>query len=399
MTGFAAAVVEAWQELRIHKLRVLLSLVGVAVAVCALTTAVAVGSIAQQALTEQSDRQDGRPATFGMYPYNESGRTPPASETRLAFAETMRDFDITYYSIVGDSQATAMMAGEEREVMMRIVDPPYADMRRIVPVAGRWLEPRDAENYSPAIVVNAGFLKKLGLSPDALPATVTLKGDRDITATIVGQVRNDNNFGRSPMAFMLADAYDRWFGANRPLADASYQMWVPLKGSKALGQAVERDLRAQLPGTQIDVGRQDYLAYGGGDPLKEFRYALGGISALILLLGAMSLLNIALVTIKQRVREIGIRRSFGATTGRVFFSVMMESVVATFVAGLVGVIGAVAIVNSPLIGNVISVTDIPPFPISAAVVGLLVSLGVGAVAGILPAIFAVRVAIIDAIRF
>ena len=101
----------------------------------------------------------------------------------------------------------------------------------------------------------------------------------------------------------------------------------------------------------------------------------------------MSLLNIALVTIKQRVREIGIRRSFGATTSRVFFSVMMESVVATFVAGLVGVIGAVGIVNSPLIADhvITNVTDIPPFPISAAVLGLVVSLAVGSLAGLLPA--------------
>jgi len=115
----------------------------------------------------------------------------------------------------------------------------------------------------------------------------------------------------------------------------------------------------------------------------------------------MSLLNIALVTIKQRVREIGIRRSFGATTSRVFFSVMMESVVATFVAGLVGVVGAVGIVNSPLIADhvITNVTDIPPFPISAAVLGLVVSLAVGSLAGLLPALIAVRVKIIDAIRF
>ena len=45
----------------------------------------------------------------------------------------------------------------------------------------------------------------------------------------------------------------------------------------------------------------------------------------VILLGALGLVNIALVTVKQRVREIGIRRSFGATAGRVFFAVMMES--------------------------------------------------------------------------
>jgi len=66
VTGFAAAVVEAWQELRIHKLRVLLSLIGVGVAVCSLTMAVAVANVAQQAMVEQYEKQDGRPAYFGI---------------------------------------------------------------------------------------------------------------------------------------------------------------------------------------------------------------------------------------------------------------------------------------------------------------------------------------------
>lgn len=401
MTGFAAAVVEAWQELRIHKLRVLLSLIGVGVAVCALTTAVAVGSIAQQALVERSEKMDGRPATFGMYPYSESGQPADSVETRRIFNEIMQDFGVKYHSIVGDAPSTAVLSGRERRVNMRVIDAPYADMRRMLPLAGRWLSEEDAKNYSPAIVVDAKFLKGLGITAESLPATVTINAGKEVTATIIGQVPRDNNYGDGPMAYMLADTYDRWFGSVRPLADASYQMWVPPTGAKALSKAVQKELRAQLPNTSVELGRQDYRGNGGGDPLKEFRYALGGVSALILLLGAMSLLNIALVTIKQRVREIGIRRSFGATTGRVFFSVMMESVVATFVAGLVGVIGAVLIVNSSYVSKLLieGVTDVPPFPVSAAVMGLLVSLGVGALAGVLPAMIAVRVKIIDAIRF
>ena len=226
---------------------------------------------------------------------------------------------------------------------------------------------------------------------------MTFDGESSITATIVGQVRKDEQSG-GPTAYILFDAYDRWFGANQQMFDVNFQMWVPPEGSKAMGKAVGKELRSELPGMQLQVARQDY---DRGESFRTFKYVVGGISALILLLGAMSLLNIALVTIKQRVREIGIRRSFGATTSRVFFSVMMESVVATFVAGLVGVVGAVGIVNSPLIADhvITNVTDIPPFPISAAILGLVVSLAVGSLAGLLPAVIAVRVKIIDAIRF
>lgn len=398
MTGFAAAVVEAWQELRIHRLRVLLSLIGVGVAVCALTCAVAVSSIAKQALVEQAEREGGRPATYGIFAFSESGEPPPPAETRRVFDETMRDFGVTYHSAIGESEAIAVLAKGPRRVTLRAVDVPYADLRRMVPLQGRWLSKEDAQNLSPAVVVDARMLKALGLGPDSLPATVTFRGETPITATIIGQVRKDEQSG-GPTAYILFDAYDRWFGANQQMYDVNFQMWVPPKGAKAFSKAVRQELRSELPGMQVDVGRQDYA--DRGESFKTFKYVVGGISALILLLGAMSLLNIALVTIKQRVREIGIRRSFGATTSRVFFSVMMESVVATFVAGLVGVIGAIGIVNSPLIADhvITNVTDIPPFPMSAALLGLVVSLAVGSLAGLLPALIAVRVKIIDAIRF
>ena len=64
LSGLVGAVREAWDELRVHRTRVLLSLIGVGVAVCALTSVVGVGQIAQQAQTEQLERGGGRPATL-----------------------------------------------------------------------------------------------------------------------------------------------------------------------------------------------------------------------------------------------------------------------------------------------------------------------------------------------
>ena len=160
-------------------------------------------------------------------------------------------------------------------------------------------------------------------------------------------------------------------------------------------------MRAELAGLNIDASRSDYLAWGDEDPFGPAVWVVAGIAGVILLLGALSLLNIALVTIQQRVREVGIRRSFGASTGRVFFSVMMESVVATLVAGAVGVVIAVALVNNPLTAKHVlqGIDDVPPFPLRAAFLGLGVSLVVGVLAGVLPALVAARVRIIDAIRF
>lgn len=399
LTGFVAAVVEAWQELRIHKLRVLLSLVGVMIAVASLTGAIAAAAIAKQVVVEEYER-DGRPALLGVWAFTPSEGQQPLPETvRPAFFAAAEKLDIDYVSMTSSAGVRAANAGLERQSELRVVDPDYAILHRVVPTRGRWLEDADAVNMSPAVVVGERLLGKLGLGGTPLPVTIELRGigPLPVTVTVVGATRG--NAGNTVL--MLADAYDHWFGADQPLRDAQYEMWVPPKQAKGLAREARRVMAAELPGYQVEVNRMDYLAHADRDPLGEVKIVVSAIGGVILLLGALSLLNVALVTIQQRVREVGIRRSFGATTSRVFFSVMMESVVATVVAGAVGVMVAVALITNSWVADRLldNVDDVPPFPFEAALLGLAVSVGVGALAGVLPALVAARVKIVDAIRF
>ena len=167
---------------------------------------------------------------------------------------------------------------------------------------------------------------------------------------------------------------------------------------------VTRDLQGAFPDAQVDAYRQDYAAYFDemGDPTEVLRLVLLGISGVVLLLGALSLVNIAVITVRHRVRELGIRRAFGASLSRVFVGVMLESVVGTVVAGVVGIMLVVLAYRLLLVDQVLPLGlpgDVPPFPVAAAVVGLVVATAVGALAGIIPAVVAVRSKVIDAIRF
>ncbi|MCD9154699.1 ABC transporter permease [Aeromicrobium duanguangcaii] len=404
LTGFAAAVIEAWHELRIHKLRVLLSLVGVGVAVAALSGTVAIADIGQQALVEQYER-DGRPAMLSVYAYNpqdDTGSGAAAATVRPAVAKVTEQFQISHASMAGNTQLDARQADRASRVDLLVVDPPYAVMHRVVTPRGRWLVASDAANLSPAIVVDPRLLKDLGLAEARLPATIDLVGaSTTVSATVVGVTATSDRWMEFGRAYLLADAYEHWFGATQPMTDASWKIWIPTEGSQELTEAIRRSINAELPGLESQVERNDYLAWGGNDDLDSVKWVVVAISSVILLLGALSLLNVSVITIQQRVREIGIRRSFGATSGRVFFSVVMESIVATFVAGLVGVMIAIALVNGPWTAEYVleGVADPPPFPLSAAALGMGVSLLVGALAGVLPALVAVRVRIVDAIRF
>lgn len=403
VSGLVGAFIEAWAELRIHRTRVLLSLIGVAVAVAALTSVVGLGAIAQQAVIEASERSSGRPATIFLNAYS-TGTTQIDREDLVdAFAVATERYSIEYASqLIYTSQRIQFVDGAT-DVETRLVDVPYGTMHRIPMIEGQWFSDTDAERLAPAIVVNESVYLRLG-SPDLAshPTMKLLAGGTTVTAVIVGvaeaaQYEQDYEF-----IYMLPSAYAQ-------IADPttlqylapSLEVWVPLDIADQLMELLKRDIAGALgDDVQVDAFRQDYASFGE-DPFASTRLVIGGTAILVLLLGALGLVNISLVTVRQRVREIGIRRSFGATAGRVFFAVMMESVVATVAAGAVGVALAVFIVENPTVQGLVAfgIEDLPPFPASAAVLGMAAAVGVGALAGLLPALVAVRVKVIDAIRF
>lgn len=80
MIGFVSSLVEAWQELRINKVRILLALLGVALSVAALTSVVGVGNLAREGYKEQSERNGGRVATLSLGVYGPSSPDPATLE-------------------------------------------------------------------------------------------------------------------------------------------------------------------------------------------------------------------------------------------------------------------------------------------------------------------------------
>lgn len=400
MSGFVGAIVEAWDELRIHKLRVLLALVGVAVAVMAITGVTAAVAMLEQAFREQAERYSGRQVTVSVSAWPMTEVTSPPAALDAEFERVLERYSISWATRDLSMQAPMRFPDGTRSVYVRAVDPAFGTMNRVQPEAGRWFVEQDAEAFAPLLVVNEAFLATLGAADLASHPTVLLGDAAPVRATVVGVVADDWE-GADPQAYALVDHVQRWYEP-----DASYgpvmptlSLWVPPDIADDLRDRIRHDIAAVLPGWQVDA--YDNRVPGGGILDGGTRWAGLGIGAFALLLGGLGLVNIALVTVRYRIREIGVRRSFGATSGRVFFGVLMESVVATVVAGLVGVVLAVALVKSIPIEQLLGgpIQDKPPFPVSAALIGMASATAVGALAGLIPATVAVRVKVIDAIRY
>lgn len=398
MTGaLLGSLVEAWQELRIHKLRVLLSLVGVSVAVASLTMVVAMSTLVQDNFRVNYEQMGGRDATLQLQPTGGDLGADP-QKLREAADPVLEEFGIGHSSVRGTLDATMDSETGRQYVSGSLVERDWQTIHSVGLVAGRWFSPGEEQNLAPSAVVNENVLEWAGRTRADLPFSLSLSpdsGDGPVTVTVVGVTPgNDYDSGE---AYMLAGS-PSLLQLPDPGLGLIMEAWVPSEISEELSTQLSSRL-STVTGESWDVWRVD-MFQDGGDPLATLRLALLGIAGLILFLGVLGLVNIALVTVQQRVREIGIRRSFGATGSRVFFSVLMESVVATSIAGVVGIAVSVLALRSPQVLSFVSegMNVTPSFPFSAAAVGFLVAVLSGALAGFVPALIATRARIVDAIR-
>ena len=403
MIPVLATVAEAWSEVRVHKARVVLSLVGVFLAVFAMTTVTALGLLVAQVQQEQGERMGGRAATIAVTAYDpQTGMPPAAQEWDAAVADLTERYGITATASIGYEENRFRLPGGTRSVQTKRVSPSYGQLHRIEPIEGRWLREGDRDSLAPAVVVNEAFLGALGVPDLTSRPTVVIGGRTPVRAAVVGVVRE--GYGDELLAYRVDRSAGPWDvpraadPSEMVFGPSTLELWVLPEQADEIMTVVTNDLGLALGGVQVDAYRQD--SQGLEETLGMLRLAIRGAGVVVLVLGV---LNIGLVTVRQRIREIGVRRSFGATSARVFSAIVLESVCATFLAGLAAVALSVVLVrNLPLerlLNSGVPLADTPGFPVAAAVEGLVAATAVGAVAGLLPAVIAVRARVIDAIRF
>ena len=159
-----------------------------------------------------------------------------------------------------------------------------------------------------------------------------------------------------------------------------------------------------------NISPDDKTAVGGfniEDQFTMFLYLGIGIAALIwivgigtLLAGAIGVSNIMLVTVRERTKEIGIRRALGATPRNIITQIISESIVLTLIAGVSGIMFGVGLLHA--VGILLSQGDQffkdPQISFTVAIGSLIILLIIGTLAGFLPANRAMSIKPIEAIR-
>ncbi|MEU3016189.1 ABC transporter permease [Nocardiopsis sp. NPDC007018] len=409
LRSLQAGIVLAFAGSRANVARTILSCAGIVVGVGALIMVVTAGELGQRYATAFSEANAGRAATMDVTVFD-------AVSDLDAFEEDLGRAGALEVSVhQRTDNAPPLRQGDQvfRDIDLVGVDVALGDIRRINLVRGRWFTEADLDSRAPVLVVNEALANELGDFSD-----VQIGSDQWTDVRVVG-VTQSSVYERGWYSAYLLNAPvsgpmlfgPDWDPADRTAAQVSYVARIDPGDSAAAEEDFGEEFTDRLASASRRWGiesRDSIMAYRSDNSemtdelIGYLSMGLLGIAVVTLTTGLLGVLNVGLVTVRERRRELATYRALGASRFTLFVAVVMEAVVVSIVAGLIALALSwlLVAVAAAVIGNLmwlppdISMT-VPP---SAALVGLGSAAFVGLLAGIIPAIRALRASVVAGLR-
>jgi len=404
---FRETIIESLGTLTVNKLRTGLAILGIVIGIGSVIALMSLGQATAQAVQSQiqslgSNLLTVRPGSFnqGGVRGAAGGRTTLTLDDAKAISNNSQITTIKYVSpeIEQRSQVTTGANNTNTEIMG--VTPLYANVHNLSISSGNFISQNDNDSMSKVAVLGPQVVSDLfGENSNPIGQTIRLKGQ---TLTVTGVTTSKGGSG-----FMNQDdiVYVPLTTAQKILFGQNYLSSISLEAKSAevmtdaqneVGYLLLSKHNLKDP-TQADfsiMSQQDILNMVSSTT-GTFTALLSGIAAISLLVGGIGIMNIMLVTVTERTREIGLRKALGAKKKVIITQFLTESVILTFSGGIIGIF--LGIIISYIISSVTS----SPFIISpsAIILAFVVSGGIGILFGWYPARRASELQPIEALRY
>ena len=273
----------------------------------------------------------------------------------------------------------------------------YAACNNLTIARGRDLALLDIEKYNQVCVLGAQAAKTFFGSADPVGKELSVNGNKFLVAGVYTARLSDESADQSGLDNFIVFPYTarRLLGGDKPT-----EFLVKARSSEAMTEAISR-LSGFLKGL-VDQNTGGYNVYSesqwqeqSNEYLNMIGLVLGGIAAISLAVGGIGIMNIMLVTVTERTREIGIRRAIGAQRSSIVAQFLIEAAMLCGIGGIVGILFGTA--GSVILSTLLmQMTIFPPVKVTVGAFALSVALGI--IFGSYPAAKASKLQPVEALR-
>ena len=404
------AAIMAFDTVRENKLRSGLTILGVTVGVVTVMFMVSIIQGLNRSFASQLESLGSN--TIFISKFAPSFGKPPGQEERMRKPLTVADAE----AIRAESPSLAGVAPMQRKISELVrykeketetpilfgVTPDYEFVFSQYIGYGRFITDTDVQNRSNVVVLGKDVLKTLFPDEEPIGKEIKIAGN---TFTVVGVMSDLGSFfgqSRDNSVFIPITTFQKYWKID-DFPEIILAVIARPKNREFVPSAIDEISQVLRKRRQVKTGEPDNFGISSQDSLLDIYNQLTGatylvltaVSAVALMIGGIGVMNIMLVSVTERTKEIGIRKAVGATRNSILSQFLIEAVVLTGIGGLIGlIIGEIAsfLMNkfSPLPAYI---------PWWAIVIGIGVSAGVGIVFGLYPAWKAARLDPIEALRY
>jgi putative ABC transport system permease protein len=395
--------------LRANKLRSLLTMLGIVIGVGAVIAMIAIGTGAQKQIQDRIAALGTTLLTINPGQQRMGGGGGVASETdraplELDDATALRDSSEYIIAVQPQLQRNLTVQFGAKNTNVQIVGTTanYLEVRKYTIAKGRMFSEKEDEGKRRVAVLGPGVLTNLETTPEAiLGQNIRIRGIQFEVVGILESKGQASSFGNPDenVLIPIQTARYRTHGQGTRLASISVLARTEAEIPEATAdiQRILRRTHKLRPGRpdNFRISNQSEFLVAAADNQKTFTALLAGIAGVSLVVGGIGIMNIMLVSVTERTREIGVRKALGATKGMILLQFLIEAVVLCLLGGIIGILagGGGAMALSLKMGMPTQIS------MSSVVLAFVFSAGVGVLFGVWPARRAASLDPIQALRY